>query len=304
MKTRVDRVAPLLLALPILSLAGACRPADETDVEAEPAAEQMAPELATAAATGAYAAAYNAKDAAALAALYTEDGRQMLAGGAVHEGRAAIAGRTADQMAGTLELASLDDMTFGDHAVAVGEWALEVPAEEGAATDLSGNWLAHYRLVDGAWLIASLISGNDAPQPTESLQGADSAEMPADGSALTGLSDAYETAWNAGDPAAVAALYDDDAWISLADQPPAGGKAAVSEALAARVAGQIDIHGVSTVDLGDGWYLDEGWYEIARPEGGPFRGRYSILVRTDEDGQHRIHWAVSNGRPVSAIPAG
>ncbi len=302
MRTWVNQVTSPVLALAIVVWAGGCRPADETRVEAEPGAEQPAAEVSAGAVTDDYMAAYNAKDAAALAALYTEDGRQMLANGAVHEGRAAIAARTEEQMPGTLEASPLRDMTFGDDAVAVGEWALELPSEDAGAAGPSGHWMAHYRLVDGAWLIASLLSGNDTAQPAESLQGADLAAMPADGSTLTGLAEAFERAWNAGDVAGVTALYDDDAWISLANQPPASGEAAIAELLGNRVAGRIQIHGLSTVDLGDGWYLDEGWFEVAPPEGGPFRGRYTILVRTDEDGRQRIHWEVSNGRPVSAIP--
>jgi hypothetical protein len=65
---------------------------------------------------------------------------------------------------------------------------------------------------------------------------------------------------------------------------------------------QITIHDVYTQDLGDGYTLDGGWYELTRNAEGQSvqrSGMYVLLAHLQADGSYKIQWHVSNGRPVT-----
>jgi uncharacterized protein (TIGR02246 family) len=293
------------LVLPLALLIGACQPADD-----ETAMESV--DTTAAATTGidalreSYVEHYNMGHAEMVADMYAEDAIGLLADGSVLSGREAIAAALAEAMAASpeLSLAQLDQMVMGDTVVTVGSWSLTVTPEEGAdPVARGGHYMAAHTLGDGGWQVAGVITNHDSPQSAEALQGAVPTERPEEESILGSFSEAYEAAWNAGDAAGVAALFAEDAWAALADLPAVEGRTAIQQVMEQRVRGEIDIHGVESRDLGDGWVLDGGWFEIRGAPDGDYIGNYWTLSRAGDDGVRLIHWAVSNGRPESVIPS-
>jgi ketosteroid isomerase-like protein len=64
---------------------------------------------------------------------------------------------------------------------------------------------------------------------------------------------------------------------------------------------QIEIHDVSTLELAPGWALDGGWWIVTETTASgdvSFDGIYMHLMRQQEDGSWKIHWAVVNGGPT------
>jgi uncharacterized protein (TIGR02246 family) len=104
----------------------------------------------------------------------------------------------------------------------------------------------------------------------------------------------------------VADLYTEDGMVSFSRGGPLHGRTAIAEALAAMMAenpSQIDINDLSTMELGEGWALDGGWYEATDADSGePTQyGGYFQLMRQADDGSWKIHWAVSNSWPPAEM---
>lgn len=100
----------------------------------------------------AWQTAYNAGDAAALAALYSEDAKVMAPGSAAVSGRAAIQAMfTTDIARGSKNaLTTTEVFGGGDYAIAVGGW-VETGAD-GAHKD-HGSYVTVYKKVGGDWKI-------------------------------------------------------------------------------------------------------------------------------------------------------
>jgi uncharacterized protein (TIGR02246 family) len=100
----------------------------------------------------AWQAAYNAGDAAALAALYTQDAKLMAPGAEPVSGRSAIQALfTADIAKGAKNTLTSGDVTgFGDFALETGGWVAK--AADGKHLD-HGTYMTFYKKVDGGWKI-------------------------------------------------------------------------------------------------------------------------------------------------------
>lgn len=297
------------LFLPLVLLIGACAPADDDgmvdDGEIQNVDDTMDAGTAVTASLDEYVRHYNLGHADAVAALYTEDGVGLYADGTVARGRAEIVAFNQAQMAGnpTVDINLLNEKAFGDKAVAVGEWSVDVTPEGAEPMQSAGHWMALYDDTDEGLKAMGVITNYDRQMGAEFLQGTMPAEPPPEESTMTEMLSAYEAAWNSGNAEAVVDMYADNVWAAFADLPPVTSKASLSTLMSERVQGNIDLHGVRSMDLGDGYTLDGGWYEISGIEGGDVRGNYWILVNTNDDGEPKIEWLVSNSRPVSVIPA-
>lgn len=294
------------LILPLVLLFGACQSADD---DAAPDADATA-SSATAgvdALRASYVEHYNMGHPDMVAEMYAEDAVALMADGGVLEGREEIAAGLAEQMAGgspELALEQIDEMAFGDTVITIGSWSVTATPEEGAEpVTRGGNYMAAHTPSADGWEVSGVITNYDVQQSAEALQGTVPEEAPEEASLLDTFSEAYEAAWNAGDAEGVTALYAENAWAAFGNVPAVEGHASIQQVLEQRVRGEIDIHGVGSMDLGDGWVLDGGWFEIAGAPDGDYVGAYWTLSHAEDDGERRIHWMVSNGRPASMVPS-
>lgn len=297
------------LIVPLVLLFGACQADDEatTDTAETTADTSSEPAGAVDALRTSYVEHYNMGHPDMVADMYAEDAVALMADGGVMEGREEIAAGLAEQMAdGSPELAleQIDGMAFGDTVVTIGRWSVTATPEEGAEpVTRSGNYMAAHTPSADGWQVSGVITNYDVQQSAEALQGTVPADEPEEESLLDAFSEAYEAAWNAGDAEGVAGLYAEDAWAAFGNVPAVEGRASIQQVLEQRVRGEIDIHGVRSMDLGDGWMLDGGWFEITGAPDDDYVGAYWTLSRAGDDGERRIHWMVSNGRLESLVPS-
>ena len=133
------RFVALALALPISAMAQA----GSTDLRTQLAKLDQA-----------WQTAYNAGDAAAVAALYTEDAKVIPPGHAAVSGRAAIQAFFAEDIATAQgaknALTTEEAFGGGDVAIAVGGWV--ATKADGTHAD-HGMYVTVYKQVDGGWKI-------------------------------------------------------------------------------------------------------------------------------------------------------
>jgi ketosteroid isomerase-like protein len=126
---------------------------------------------------------YNNGDAAALAALYTEDALLLTNTGPIY-GREAIERHFADLFEKVHFSKHLDECdqrsphiigTTGNESWSNGKWSLTYQVEDGSPVELTGYWLEVYRLEDGtwkkrvdAWNVTPAPAPAAAPSPTAS----------------------------------------------------------------------------------------------------------------------------------------
>lgn len=247
-----------------------------------------------------YVAHFNLGHADMVAEMYADSAVTLFANGSVNLGREEIAAGLAESMASSGELGiNRDELHLaGDNAVARGTWSSTTAVEGADPVVVSGHYMTWFVRVEGDWKIMVVTSNYDSPQAAEAYMGAVSAnvdDMEDDG--LDGLLTAYEEAFAAGDASAISWLYTENAHASFPDQAPLEGRSAIEANLAERVNGTLDIHAKGTMDFGDGWVVNGGWYEIMGDDGHN-AGSYLLLAQATEDGGHQIHWLLSNGRPV------
>lgn len=297
------------LIVPLVLLFGACQADDEAAVDnAETAADTSTDATAGVdALRTSYVEHYNMGHPDMVADMYAEDAVALMADGGILEGREEIAAGLAEQLANgspQLALEQIDGMAFGDTVVTIGRWSVTATPEEGAEpVTRGGNYMAAHTPSEDGWKVAGVITNYDVQQSAEALQGTVPADDPEEASLLDEFTEAYEAAWNAGDAEGVTALYAEDAWAAFGNVPAVEGHASIQQVLEERVRGEIDIHGVKSVDLGDGWVLDGGWFELTGAPDGDYVGAYWTLSHAENDGERRIHWMVSNGRPESMVPS-
>jgi uncharacterized protein (TIGR02246 family) len=296
--------------LPLVLLVGACQSADDDAAldGADTAADATADTTAGVDALRAsYVEHYNMGHADMVADMYAEDAVALMADGSVLLGREEIAAWLAEQMAAgspEVTLEQIDEMAFGDTVITIGHWSVTATPAEGAEPVMrGGHYMAAHTPSADRWEVGGVITNYDAQQSAEALEGTVPPEPPEEESTLGSFLEAYEAAWNAGDAEGVAALYAEDAWYAGADLPAVEGREAIQGIMEQRLRGQMDIHGVGSMDLGDGWVVDGGWFEIRGASEGDYIGSYWILTQAAEDGQRQIQWIVSNGRPESVIPS-
>ena len=294
----------LLLAVTIaLAACAAEEPAPEP--EPEPAAEApMDDEAAIDALRASYVEHYNMHHPDVVAAMYAEDGVTLLADGSARMGREAIAAGLAEDVAAnpTATINADEIMVMGDNAAMIGNYGLELAPAEGETMSVSGHFMTIFRKQDDEWKIRAVISNYGAPPPPGTPGAGPPEEDPellAD-NPLADLTSSYMEHFNMGHASVVAELYTEDAVAGFADSPINRGRAAIEAALEQRMAQgnpQLTIHTVGAEDLGDGWMVGGGWYEIvATTDDGEAhqRGNWMTLVRTEADGSHKIHRAITN----------
>lgn len=109
---------------------------------------------------------------------------------------------------------------------------------------------------------------------------------------VTELLEQYQSAWNREDATALAALYTDNAIRLAGYAEPVAGRAAIEQSFAKNFAGpwsgtRLTVKPERTETLASDVRLQEGIYQVSRPDGEPQRGRYlNTLVR--EGGQWKL----------------
>lgn len=296
------KVRNLLVLFLSVTFATACAAQDEAGSEtamAEMSDDTSADEAALDALRASYAEHYNLGHADMVAALFAEDAVTLWADGGVQMGREEIEAGLVESIAGNSVTIDRDAVhVAGDAAVARGHFSITTPVEGADPVVVSGHYMTYFVRMDGEWKIQVVASTYDSEPMPEMVMGTISPNVDdVEDTAMEGLMTAYETAWAAGDASAVAMLYTDDAHVAFANQSVVEGRAAVEARMAERMGGTLDIHSKQTIDLGDGWMVNGGWYEIATDDGNS-GGKYLLLASTADDGSHQIQWLVSNGRPV------
>lgn len=164
------RALPLTFAA-VFAVA-ACQPAPEMAGDAGETSEMAGASAADAAAAvddvrSNWLSAAETDDAAAVAALYTEDATYITPDGQVLEGRGAIQQALSQSlpMMSDLEItSSRDPMVSGDLAVDVGEYSSTMAAQGGDGMEAGGFYtVVLRRQADGSWKIVSHL----AAQPME-----------------------------------------------------------------------------------------------------------------------------------------
>ena len=293
------------LMLPLVLIFGACQAGDEAangemDGQAPDAAAQLDALRAD------YEEHYDMGHADVVADMYVEDAVALLADGGVYDGREAIAANLSETLEASPDLAleQLDAIISADGqmGVTIGTWDVTMTPEGGDAMSYGGHYMtANTRTADG-WKLMGVISNHDTQQSAEMLQGTVPESRPPENTEIAPLLSAYEEAWNAGDAAGLAALFTEDAWAAFADLPAVQGRDAIAGIMEQRVRGTMDLHGVRSESLGDGRMVDGGWFTISGGGQGDFNGHYWVVTET-VDGEPKIKWAVSNGRPASVAPS-
>jgi len=297
---RIRTVAPLLLATFLASCAGDAEEATTDDAFVASADTQEITAL-----VASWQQHYNLHHASMVADLYADDAVRLHSAGA-DEGRDDIIAALEAQIAGspTAEIGVGETMVFGDQAVSFGSYGVETTNAEGAELAFSGAWMTFMSKASGEWKITLDINNLDAPAPEgypypEGEEG----DLPPDEGTMTDMISGYATHWNLGHPSMVADYYTEDASAALANNPMTHGREAISALMAERMEAtpsQITLHDVRTVELGDGWALDAGWYQMDAPDdGGALQsGTYMVLAAQQDDDSWQIQWAVSNGQPA------
>lgn len=301
-----------LLSLMVAGLVfvGCAEQAGEEEVPENAASEEVAAPSADEAALeeirASYVQHYNLHHAPVVADLYADSSVALLADGGVQEGKAEILAWLEGTMAGTptLELTTIDTRVFGNQAVAIGEYSVQATPPGGAATTSAGHYMTLFERGDTGWKIMGVITNFNAPAPADFPWAEAPTETPPNEGTMKALTDSWAQHYNLGHANVVAGLYEADAKASFSDGPMRNGPAEIEAALATRIAEtspQITIHDVYTLDLGDGYALDAGWYEMTTTMQGTTSqraGTYMLLVHQQPDGSHKILWHVSNGHPA------
>lgn len=300
---RHRRLIPALALLPALLLGCGEPPAEEAADASAPDAAMASDDAAIAALADYWETHYNMQHADMVASTYTEDAWVAPADGGMFEGRPAIEGWLTGNMeaAPTVEITPAETVVAGDVAVSMGTYAISAAPEGAEPMRFSGAYMNALEKVDGEWKIAGTISNYDAPPPDDNQWNAPpDGDTPPDAPMYPELIDAYEAAFNAGDAAAIAALYADDAKVALSNGSLLEGPAAVELDMAARITpgATIEIHEVGGYDLGAGLSARGGWYQIAGPDGAPAQtGFWMNVLRAQDDGTPEIAWSITNARP-------
>jgi len=149
----------LMLAIPILVSCTTAPPPDTTaeDIQAIRAANDR------------FNDAYNRGDAAAAAALYTEEAKRLPPNSLMNVGRESIQASyqaAFDAGVGDLQTTLIEISVNGDMAYEVGEYALTIQREEGEAISDNGKFVLIWRRENGAWKRDLVIWNTSLPLPT------------------------------------------------------------------------------------------------------------------------------------------
>jgi len=101
----------------------------------------------------------------------------------------------------------------------------------------------------------------------------------------------YETAWQARDADALAALFTADGWVMSSGRPPVTGRAAIAERYAGS-GGPLALRSLHWERRGDLAIILGGY---ARERGEPDVGKFTLTLRSDPAGRWQILSDMDNG---------
>jgi uncharacterized protein (TIGR02246 family) len=160
------------------------------------------------------------------------------------------------------------------------------------------------RFINACSLILLVACGSTGAVPA----GGATADAAADEAALRAADSTWFAAYNAGDAAAVAALYADDAVISAPGSPPARGSAAVREALAKDIAntsgGGFTLVPSPTAEVGVSGDLGWIWntFTVKDKSGATVDAGKYLTLTGRKDGKWRIIRDIWNSDDPTAPP--
>ncbi len=159
MKYHRVALATFLLTLPVL-LFVSCEKAPEDTAEVRQAIEAINKQFADAVKRG---------DAAAVAALYTEDARLLPPNGPMIVGREAIQNSEQSDfdagVSGDLQLTTLEVGVVRDLAYEIGEYAHTIQPDEGEAIKDQGKYVVVWKRENGEWKLDVDIWNSSMPLP-------------------------------------------------------------------------------------------------------------------------------------------
>jgi len=142
-----------LMTMVFVLLAAGCMQASQTDLKGLKAMQEV------------WQSAFDARDVAALAAIYAEDGELMPPNSGTMIGRVAIEAFWADFQAGGIGAEAKDTEVYahGDVGYEVGTYTI---TDAGGATIDEGKYVEIWRQVDGKWQIYRGIWNSNLPLAT------------------------------------------------------------------------------------------------------------------------------------------
>lgn len=229
--------------------------------------------------TAEWTAAFNKGDAAALAALYTDDARSLPPGGPPLRSRSEIESYWRADIGGggvTTTLTPVDGMAQGDLLHVEGTYA--VKGQDGADV-ASGQYQQLWTRAGGRWLVRREMWRIDPALHRE----IDLAQR---------LTESWTRAYNAADPKALLALYAEDAALSTVQEGTVNGKTAIEAFWTGDLAGKPS----SALTVTDAYIAGElahleGNYNVT-DSGSITNGRFIQLWMRDMDAWriHREMW--------------
>lgn len=148
---------------------------------------------------------------------------------------------------------------------------------------------------------ALVVTAACAPADQESADDTAAAGTPSAAEGIAASAVAFEAGWNAGDGAAIAALYTDDARLFPPGVEPVGGNAAIAEFWSGGIpeGTQLELETVE-VHEGDGGAIEVGTYVIIGPDGAHVdHGKYIVHFKL-VDGTWRLHRDIWNSSMAAA----
>ncbi len=102
----------------------------------------------------------------------------------------------------------------------------------------------------------------------------------------------YETAWQAGDESALAALFAPDGFVLATGRPPVRGREAIAVHYRDSGGGPLALRALAYATHGDIGYIIGGY---AGREGEPDVGKFTLTLRRDAEGRWLIMSDMDNG---------
>lgn len=301
---KISTLTPLLAAMMI----GACGgdSADTPDASSMPA--MSADEQAIAEVAEYWVTHYNMGHPGMVASVYADESWFLAANGRLSEGPAGheeALGENADASP-QIAITPGDEMIFGDVAIGWGTYEMSLSPEGADPISYGGTYMNRLQKIDGDWKIVGALA-NLTDDPFEGFEFTSPEGEPGpDDETMLDLQSAFETHFNLGHPSMVADFYTEDAMSSFTRGGPTHGRAAISDRLTELMEenpSNIEIHGLGTDEVGDGWAISGGWFAQSPKDGGDpvAMGGFMNLLQQQDDGSWQIHWAVSNGWPADGM---
>ena len=144
------------------------------------------------------------------------------------------------------------------------------------------------------WASASVAQSPQTPPPPQQTSPPPQPSVQLSPDLARVLTD-YETAWRAGDGAALARLFDEDGFVLANGGPPVRGRAAIQQHYKGP-GGPLALRAFAFATEGRVGYILGGF---ARQEGAPDIGKFTLTLRKGSDGRWLIVSDMDNGNRPS-----